>query len=64
MVQICKMTADKVDDPDKRKNERIVDEIDFKFPVYYDGKEGRAIRLFNETTVEAVCFLGRRKETA
>ena len=38
--------------PDKKTNERIVDEIDFKFPIYYDGKEGRAIRLLNETTVE------------
>ena len=45
--------------PDKKTNERIVDEIDFKFPIYYDGKEGRAIRLLNETTVETVCLLIR-----
>jgi len=30
------------------------DDIYFKFPIYYDGKEGRAIWLFNETTVETV----------
>ena len=45
--------------PDKKTNERIVDEIDFKFPIYYDGKEGRAIRLLNETTVETVVLLGK-----
>ena len=43
--------------PDKKTNERIVDEIDFKFPIYYDGKESRAIRLLNETTVETVVLL-------
>ena len=47
--------------PDKKTNERIVDEIDFKFPIYYDGKEGRAIRLLNETTVETVVLLSQRK---
>ena len=45
--------------PDKKTNERIVDEIDFKFPIYYDGKEGRAIRLLNETTVETVVLLSK-----
>ena len=45
--------------PDKKTNERIVDEIDFKFPIYYDGKEGRAIRLLNETTVATVCLLSK-----
>ena len=47
--------------PDKKTNERIINEIDFKFPIYYDGQEGRAIRLLNETTVEALCLLGRQK---
>ena len=47
--------------PDKKTNERIVDEIDFKFPIYYDGKEGRAIRLLNETTVETVVLLSQQK---
>lgn len=46
--------------PDKKTNERIVDEIDFKFPIYYDGKEGRAIRLLNETTVETVVLLSHK----
>ena len=45
--------------PDKKTNERIVDEIDFKFPIYYDGKEGRAIRLLNETTVETIVLLSK-----
>ena len=45
--------------PDKKTNERIIDEIDFKFPIYYDGQEGRVIRLLNETTVETVCLLER-----
>ena len=48
--------------PDKKTNERIVDEIDFKFPIYYDGKEGRAIRLLNETTVECVVLMSRVKQ--
>ena len=48
--------------PDKKTNERIVDEIDFKFPIYYDGKEGRAIRLLNETTVETVVMLSHKNE--
>lgn len=30
-----------------------------KFPIYYDGKEGRAIRLPNETTVETVAKIDR-----
>ena len=47
--------------PDKKTNERIIDEIDFKFLIYYDGQEGRAIRLLNETTVETVCLLSNRK---
>ena len=47
--------------PDKKTNERIIDEIDFKFPIYYDGQEGRAIRLLNETTVETVVLLNNKK---
>ena len=46
--------------PDKKTNERIVDEIDFKFPIYYDDKESRAIRLHNETTVETVVSMSRK----
>ena len=45
--------------PDKKTNERIIDEIDFKFPIYYDGQDGRAIRLLNETTVESIAVLER-----
>ncbi len=47
--------------PDKKINERIIDEIDFKFPIYYDGKEGRAIQLLNGTTVETVVLSSQRK---
>lgn len=47
--------------PDKKTNERIVDEIDYKSPIYYDGKEGRAIRLLNKTTVETICLLSQQK---
>ncbi len=43
--------------PDKKANERIIEQIDFKFPVYYDGKQGRAIRLLNGTTVETIVLL-------
>lgn len=34
---------------------------DFKLPVYYDGQEGYGFQLFNEKTVETVCFLSSRK---
>lgn len=45
--------------PDRKTNERIVKQIDFKFPVYYDGDEGKAIRLLKQTTVETVVLLSK-----
>lgn len=49
--------------PDRKTDERIIRQINFKFPVYYDGDEGNQIRLLNEKTVETVVLLGRKKST-
>lgn len=49
--------------PDRKTDERIIRQINFKFPVYYDGDEGNQIRLLNEKTVETVVLLGRKKTT-
>lgn len=46
--------------PDRSVNERIIKQIDFKFPVYYDGNERRTIRLPEGNTVETVCLLYNR----
>lgn len=43
--------------PDRKASERIIKQIDFKFPVYYDGQEGYGFRLLNEKTVESVVLL-------
>lgn len=48
--------------PDRKTDERIIRQINFKFPVYYDGDEGDQIRLLNEKTVETVAGL-QRKDT-
>lgn len=45
--------------PDRKTNERIIEQINFKFPVYYDGQEGYEIRLLNEKTVETVVLMSR-----
>ena len=45
--------------PDRKTDERIIRQINFKFPVYYDGDEGDQIRLLNEKTVETVCLLSK-----
>lgn len=45
--------------PDRKTDERIIRQINFKFPVYYDGDEGNQIRLLNEKTVETVCLLSK-----
>ena len=47
--------------PDRKTDERIIRQINFKFPVYYDGDEGNQIRLLNEKTVEVVCLLSKLK---
>lgn len=46
--------------PEKRDNGRILKQIEFKFPVYYNGDEGYGIRLLNENTVETVCLLSKK----
>lgn len=46
--------------PDRKTDERIIRQINFKFPVYYDGDEGNQIRLLNEKTVETCVLLQRR----
>lgn len=43
--------------PEKTDEGRILKQIDFKFPVYYEGNEGNEIRLLNENAVETVCSL-------
>lgn len=48
--------------PERKTDERIIRQINFKFPVYYDGQEGCEIRLLNEKTVEAVVLI-QRKDT-
>ena len=47
--------------PDRKTDERIIRQINFKFPVYYDGDEGNQIRLLNEKTVETVVLLSHKK---
>lgn len=47
--------------PEKTDDGRIVKQINFNFPVYYKGKEGDAIRLPEEKTVETVVLLSRAK---
>ena len=40
--------------PERDDSGRIIKQISFKFPVYYNGCEGDTIRLLNENTVETV----------
>ena len=44
---------------ERQSDGRIVKQINFNFPVYYNGNEGNAIRLPDENTVETVCLLSR-----
>lgn len=46
--------------PDRKTDERIIRQINFKFPVYYDGDEGDQIRLLNEKTVESIVLLSHK----
>lgn len=46
--------------PERQDNGRILKQIDFKFPVYYDGNEGCEMRLLGEKTVETVALLTRK----
>ena len=45
--------------PERDGSGRIIKQISFKFPVYYNGCEGDTIRLLNENTVETVVLLSR-----
>lgn len=47
--------------PEKLDNGRMLKQINFNFPVYYDGEVGKEIRLLNENTVETVVALSRIK---
>ena len=44
---------------ERQSDGRIVKQINFNFPVYYNGNEGNAIRLPDENTVETVACLQR-----
>lgn len=46
--------------PERDDRGRIIKQISFKFPVYYNGCEGDTIRLLNENTVETVVLLERK----
>ena len=48
--------------PEKLDNGRMLKQINFNFPVYYDGEVGKEIRLLNENTVETVVLI-QRKDT-
>ena len=45
--------------PEKLDNGRMLKQINFNFPVYYDGEVGKEIRLLNENTVECVVLMSR-----
>lgn len=44
---------------ERQSDGRIVKQINFNFPVYYNGNEGNAIRLPDENTVESVVLLSK-----
>ena len=46
--------------PERDDSGRIIKQISFKFPVYYNGCEGDTIRLLNEKTVETVVLMSRK----
>lgn len=45
---------------ERQSDGRIVKQINFNFPVYYNGNEGNAIRLPDENTVETVALLSKK----
>lgn len=47
---------------ERQSDGRIVKQINFNFPVYYNGNEGNAIRLPDENTVETVVLLSKLHE--
>lgn len=51
-------------DPETSDLGRIIRRINLMFPVYYDGQKGDQIRMPEENTVETVCLLSRKGQTA
>ena len=49
--------------PERDDSGRIIKQISFKFPVYYNGCEGDTIRLLNKNTVETVVLLTRKRKS-
>ena len=47
---------------ERQSDGRIVKQINFNFPVYYNGNEGNAIRLPDGKSVETVCLLSRKAQ--
>ncbi|MSS13798.1 recombinase family protein [Porcincola intestinalis] len=47
--------------PDRKVDERVIREIYFRFPIYYNDQETTGIRLLNDNTVETVVLLTRIK---
>lgn len=47
--------------PEKMDNGCMLKQINFNFPVYYDGEVGKKIRLLNENTVETVALLVKKR---
>lgn len=47
---------------ERQSDGRIVKQINFNFPVYYNGNEGNAIRLPDENTVETVVLMSKVKK--
>lgn len=45
---------------ERQSDGRIVKQINFNFPVYYNGNEGNAIRLPDENTVESIVLLSHK----
>ncbi|MCI8586517.1 MAG: recombinase family protein [Lachnospiraceae bacterium] len=50
--------------PEKMDNGRMLKQMNFNSPVYYDGEVGKEIRLLNEHTVETVAQLLRKDQKA
>ena len=48
---------------ERQSDGRIAKQINFNFPVYYNGNEGNAIRLPDENTVETCVLLSKLKST-
>ena len=58
--ELCRQFIERIDVfQDEREDGRILKKIVFRFPVYYEGFEGEAIRLLNENTVETVVLLSQ-----